>query len=412
MIAFAFAAVALVLSAAADQAWPQWGGPRRDFAVDARALATNWPDGGPRRLWSRPLGPGFSAIVSDGATLYTSYRDGAHDVVVAIDAADGKIIWASRYEAPFHESCSQRLGPVPRAAPLVHGDRVVAVSAGGLMVSLERATGKLRWQHALVTGTSPRPCGYSASPVAYQNLLITTAGGKGQAVVAVDAAKGTRVWESQDFENGYSSPLLIDLDGRPEVIVFTYGEVSGLNPATGALEWTHPHPADLGVNVATPLYRDHLLFVSSAYNGGSRVLHLRRREGRVEVEEVWAHKRVRIHFGNAVRIGDRVMTSSGDAAIAPLVAVNVHTGDLVWRDRTLTRATLLAVGEKLIVLDEDGNLAIATPGAEALTIHSKAQVMTGRTWTVPTLVGTTLFIRSEQEIVALDLSPTASTSSR
>jgi outer membrane protein assembly factor BamB len=79
---------------------------------------------------------------------------------------------------------------------------------------------------------SVRACGYSASPLAYEDLIITTAGGTGRGVVAVQAASGKIVWQSQDFQNGYSSPVLIELDGRPEVVVLTYGVVSGLNPRT------------------------------------------------------------------------------------------------------------------------------------------------------------------------------------
>ena len=167
--------------------------------------------------------------------------------------------------------------------------------------------------------------------------MITTGGGPGRGVVAVQASSGKIAWQSQDFQNGYSSPLLIDLDGRPELIVFTYGEVSGLNPKTGALEWSRPHPSDQGVNVTTPIWGpDNLLFVSSAYNGGSRVLRLKRNGETVNVEEVWANKRVRIHFGNAVRLGQYIYASNGDFGSAPFAAVDVLTGDMLWRDRAVT----------------------------------------------------------------------------
>ena len=89
--------------------------------------------------------------------------------------------------------------------------------------------------------------------------------------------------------------------------MFTYGEVSGLDPKSGALDWTVAHASDQGVNVATPVWgSDNLPFVSSAYNGGSRVLRLSRRNGKVNAEEVWANRRVRIHFGNAVRGRQRI----------------------------------------------------------------------------------------------------------
>jgi outer membrane protein assembly factor BamB len=249
-----------------------------------------------------------------------------------------------------------------------------------------------------------RACGYSASPLTFEDTIITTAGGRGRGVVAVNSATGKIVWQSQDFENGYSSPLLIDLDGQPEVIVFTYGEVSGLNPKTGALEWTYAHPSDQGVNVATPIWGDdHLLFLSSAYNGGSRVLRLARKNGSVAVEEVWANKRVRIHFGNAVRVGSRIYGSNGDFASAPFAAIDVTTGETVWRDRQVTRATLIGAGDKLLILDEDGVLALATPTDTGLTVHAKAPILGARAWTVPTLSGTTLYLRDNKQIVALDV---------
>ncbi len=387
-------------------AWLQWGGPHRNFSVDAPPLATSWPADGPRRLWRRPLGSGFSSIVTDGTTLYTLYRSGDDDVAIAMDAATGRTVWETRYAAPFVETCSQPIGPAPRAAPLVAGDRLVTVSAGGLMNSFDRRTGSIVWSLNLLAGApdAVRACGYSSSPLAYKDRIITTAGGKGRAVLAVDAATGRIAWQAQDFENGYSSPILIDLDGRPELVVFTFGEVSGIDPETGELEWQRPHPSDFGVNVATPVWGDdHLLFVSSAYNGGSRVLRLARSGSTVSVTEVWATRRVRLHFGNAVRLGRRIFASNGDFGSAPLAAIDVATGEMIWRDRVVARATLVGAGSRLILLDEDGTLAIGTPGDTGLVVQGKAQILDSRSWTAPTLSGTTLFVRNEKEIVALDL---------
>ena len=389
-----------------SHAWPQWGGPSRSFVTDAPALATSWPADGPRRLWQRPLGDGYSAIVSDAETLYTVYRADSQDVAIALDAATGLTKWESRFEAPFKETCSQRLGPVPRAAPLIAGDRLVTISAGGLMNSFDRRTGERQWSLNLIEGSdgAVRACGYSASPVAFKDLIITTAGGPGRGVVAVKADTGAFAWRSQDFQNGYSSPLLIDLDGRPELVVFTFGEVSGLDPATGQLEWTVAHRAEQGVNVAMPIWGpDNLLFVSSAYNGGSRVLKLTRQGDKVDVKEVWASQRVRIHFGNAVRLGGRIYASNGDFGAAPFAAIDVLTGDMVWRDRGVSRSTLISADGKLIILDEDGNLAIATPEESGLKIHAKAQVLESTAWTVPTLCGSRLYLRDTKQIVALEL---------
>lgn len=407
VLAIAAALAALVDAPVAESdVWPQWGGPNRNFVTDAPNLALEWPPGGPRRIWQRPLGDGFSAIVSDGPRLYTLYRDGENDVAVALDGASGRTIWESRYAAPFTETCSQQHGPIPRAAPLVAGDLLITVSAGGLMNAFDRQKGTKLWSRDLIEGSADavRACGYSTSPMAYKNTILTTVGGKGRGVVAIDAATGQVAWQAHDFQNGYSSPILIDLDGRPELVVFTYGEIAGLNPDTGALEWTHPHPADQGVNVMTPIWgEDRLLFVSSAYNGGSRVLKLSRIGDKVKVEEVWANRRVRIHFSNAVRFGQRIYASNGDFGAAPLAAVDVASGETAWRDRSVARSTIVGANGRLVLLDADGQLVIATPGDTGLTIHAKAQILKGQAWTVPTLCGTTLYVRDRREIMALDL---------
>ena len=387
-------------------AWPQWGGPHRNFVTPAADLASSWPAGGPRRLWQKPLGDGFSSIVTDGSSLYTLYRDGAADAVVALDALTGETRWTSKYDAPFHEVCTEQLGPAPRSAPLIDGDRLVTVSAGGLMNSFDRTTGRRLWTRDLLQGSPDalRACGYSSSPLMYKNTIITTAGGPGRAVVALEATTGNIAWQSQDYQNGYSSPILIDLDGRPELIVFTFGDVAGLNPDTGALEWTRPHPTDQGVNVATPVWGDdHLLFISSAYNGGSRMLKLVRTGGTVSATEVWATQRIRVHFGNAVRLGPRIYFSNGDFGSAPFTAVDAATGDIAWRDRSVTRASLIAAGNELVILDEDGDLALATPGPSGLELHAKVALLGERSWTPPTLSGTTLYVRDRHQIMALAL---------
>jgi outer membrane protein assembly factor BamB len=344
--------------------------------------------------------------VTDGETLYTLYRDGSDDVAVALDAKTGGTRWTTKYAAPFIETCSEQLGPAPRAAPLVAGDRLITVSSGGLMNSFDRRTGERQWTLDLLANVPDalRACGYSSSPLAYKNTIITTAGGKGHGVVSLDAATGKIAWQSQDFQNGYSSPILIDLDGRPELIVFTFGEIAGLDPDTGRLEWSRPHESDQGVNVATPIWGDdHLLFVSSAYGGGSRVLRLARKGDAVTVDEVWANKRVRIHFGNAVRIGSRVYASNGDMGSAPFAAIDVTTGEMLWRDRSVTRATLVGTGGRLLLLDEDGNLVLATPGESGLEVHGKTPLLKERAWTAPTLSGTILYVRDRHQIMALDL---------
>jgi outer membrane protein assembly factor BamB len=402
------ALLATLLSAAppAVPEWRQWGGPDRSFSVEDPGLAEGWDAEGPRLLWSRPLGDGFAAIVAAEGKAYTLYRDGGDDVAVAMELASGRSLWERRIPAPFEESCSFRLGPVPRATPLLAGGLLFAMSAGGKVTALSSAGGEIVWQRDLLRDhpSALRACGFSSSPIAYRDLVLVQAGAPGSALIALRQEDGAVVWQKHDFPNGYASPLLVSVDGQPQLIAFMAREVVGVEPGSGDLLWRHPHPTESEVNASTPVWAPgNLLFVSSGYDGGSRVLRLTRKPQGTSVEELWAHKRMRVHFGTALRVGEVVYGSNGDFGPAPFTAVDLRTGEVLWRDRALGRASGIVVGGRLLLLDEDGMLVLATPTGEGLRVQARAQVLKHQAWTPPTLVGTTVLLRDRKTIAAYDL---------
>ncbi len=130
--------------------WPQWGGPNRNFKVNAKGLANSWPADGPKRLWSRDLGEGYSAVSAEGGSLYTMYRQGSQEVVIALEASTGKTLWEHRYEAPIPPRNALEHGPGPHSTPLLAGDRLFTVGIWGQFNCLEKKTGKLLWSHNLI----------------------------------------------------------------------------------------------------------------------------------------------------------------------------------------------------------------------------------------------------------------------
>jgi hypothetical protein len=159
------------------------------------------------------------------------------------------------------------------------------------------------------------------------------------------------------------------------------------------------------LNISTPLWSDgNLVFISSAYDVGSRVLQLVRNGKKTEAKQLWYNRRVRVHKDNAVVVGDYVYCSSGDFGPAFFTAVNLKTGEVRWQDRTFSKASFVYADGRFIVLDEDGNLGMAEARPEGLKVLAKVELMTSNSWTVPTLVGTRLFVRDRKTILALDLS--------
>jgi outer membrane protein assembly factor BamB len=246
--------------------------------------------------------------------------------------------------------------------------------------------------------------GYSCSPLAYQDKVVMLVGGQASALVAFNQKDGAVAWKKHDFKNSTSSPILINVDGQDQLVAFMYGEVVGIDPNNGNLLWSHSHPTDFGLNTSTPVWgSDNLLFISSGYDGGSRVIKLSRAGNKTTVEELWAHRLMRVHFSNAIRVGDFVCGSSGDFGPAPFTAIDVKTGKILWRNRSFPRASFLFADGRFIILDEDGQLLLATATAEGLTVVSKIALLTNRAWTVPSLAGTRLYLRDRKNIMALEL---------
>lgn len=387
--------------------WPQWGGPHRDFKSDVTGLATSWPAAGPTKLWSRPLGDGYSAIAIEGDVLYTMYRTGNDEVVLAANASTGKTLWEYRYDAHIRPGMGMENGPGPYATPLVTENGVYAIGILGNLVCLDKNRGKLLWSHSLYNefhGTF-FDRGYAPSPIAYKNTVIMKAGGAGNSFVAFNQKDGKLVWHTtQNFRNAPASPVLINVDGQDQVVTQMSDEVVGIDPNNGWVLWTHPHSTSWGLNISTPVWgEDHLLFVSSAYNGGSRVIRLTQRNGKTTAEEVWASNRMRVHFSTVVRVGDYLYGSSGDFGPAPLTAVEVKTGKVVWQDRNFSKANFVYADGRFIVVDEDGNLALAEFSPQGLKVLSRTAVLESNAWTVPSLAGTRLYLRDRSKLMALDL---------
>jgi outer membrane protein assembly factor BamB len=194
------------------------------------------------------------------------------------------------------------------------------------------------------------------------------------------------------------------MGGRRQLVAQFSDEITGLDPATGDLLWSYPHTNDQKVNVALPVWQgDGLMFLSSAYSGSSRVLRLSGEGAAPKVEELWTHRLVRIHHSNAVRIGDIVYAASGDMGPCLLAAVDIKTGRVYWRDRSFSKASLIAIGSQLLILDEDGTLSLATPSEKGVEVQGKTAVLTSNAWTPPTLVGKRVYLRDRKNVVALSL---------
>ncbi len=406
----AFLTMSAALPAAAGDAapagWPQWGGPNRDFRAPAGDVATSWPEDGPERLWSRNLGAGTSAILFAEGRLYTMYRTGDDEVVVSLDAGTGTTLWEHVYEHVPSKGHVAGFGRGPNSTPLLAGDRVFTIGVAGKMHALATNDGRVVWTRDLWGedfGGNVLGHGYSSSPIAYKDTVIVPVGGEQAGLVAFHQASGEVKWQATSFKNSFSSPRLLDVAGERQLVVFMAEELIGVHPASGELRWRYPHVNQWRHNITLPAIVDGDTIFLSSPQAGARGIRLAREGTALTVEEIWSKRSVQFYHGSTVRAGDWVYGSSGTMGPAFMTAINVRSGEVGWRERGIARANCVAAGDKLVILDENGKLYVAGATPQKLVVHASAKVLEKSAWTVPTLVGTTLYLRDNRRIMALDL---------
>jgi hypothetical protein len=198
---------------------------------------------------------------------------------------------------------------------------------------------------------------------------------------------------------------LINLGGLEQLAMVMDGALIAVNPHNGDLQWQVPFRAGYGISVATPVFGlGNLLFVSAEYDAGAKVVELQRNGLQTKPNELWSSIRLRLHHGNAMLVGETLYFSSGGkGSQAILSAVDMRSGKIHWQERSISKATFVWAGGKLITLDQDGNLMLAEPSPAGFKVITKAPLLTSLAWTPPVVVGTRAYLRDRRTMMAVEL---------
>jgi outer membrane protein assembly factor BamB len=381
--------------------WPQFRGARRDGIATSSSELEPWREGEPKVVWRRGLGEGFSSISVAAGVLYTQFAEGETEYAAAFAAATGAEVWRRELGSRFHGEW----GSGPRSTPTVEGPWVYVLGAHGVLASLAGADGSARWSVDLrrrFGGNGPR-YGHSPSPLIHDRLLVIEVGGEaGRAIAALDKKTGQVRWTTHTDRMGYSSPIAFDLDNERHFVFATPLTVVGVS-AAGAVLWRWPLTAASGIEfpismpVAVPPDR---VFVSHRAEGGSVLLRLLREEGEIRLEEQWQSRFFVNHWSSSVYVNGHLYGFHN----ATLKSFSVESGEQNWAVRGLGKGSLIAVGGKLLVLSDRGELILAKATPGEYRELSRARVLTGsKSWTAPVFVDGRLYLRNHNEMVCLEL---------
>jgi len=378
--------------------WPHDRGPNgNDISAETKWSAA-WPDAGPKIAWKKNVGVGYSgAAIADGRCFTMGNSDDV-DRVVALDAADGKELWAHEYAC----KAGQRY-PGTRATPTVDGDRVYTFSAFGHLHCLDAKDGSVVWSLNTVKqhGGQAGRFGLACHPLVDGNRLYIYTSGKG-GLLCLNKEDGKLIWKHGPAPGtqGFGSPHLYTRNGKKKLACFSDSVLWGLDPGSGALEWSAKWEAKHSICAATPLYVGDQVFVSTAYDVGCGMFRIRR----PEAELLWKNKNMMAHFSNPILHDGHIYGASGDIRKAgALVCLEWGTGDVKWSAEDAFGPLLMA-GDRLLVNTVDGQLVVAKASPDAYQELARVKIGEGEFWTAPSLSDGRLYCRSHGgELICVDL---------
>ncbi len=295
-------------------------------------------------------------------------------------------------------------GDGPRGTPTVEGDRVYAEGGLGDLTCFSAKTGATIWHVNLSKdlGGGRPGWGYSESPLIEGNLLIVTPGGNQGTVAALDKMTGEDVWRSASVTEGaqYASPIVADLAGERQFVIFARNNVFGVRASDGQHLWSYSRANNGTANCATPLaYKDHV-FASSDYGTGGGLIRISPSGDGQRADEVYFEQKMRNHHGGIVRVGD-YMYGYGSA----LMCMNFLTGETAWANRSVGKGSLTCADGMLYVLSEGNQVGLVEATPEEYREHGRFRIESqGRpSWAHPVVANGRFYIRNQQRLTAYDV---------
>ena len=377
--------------------WPGLRGPDRDGIIPGVRIETDWSASPPVELWRRPIGPGISSFAVRGDLLYTQEQRGDDEVVASYTVTTGEPVWRHRDAARFWDS---HAGAGPRATPTLSAGRVYTFGATGILNALDAADGAVVWSRNAASDTDAKVpgWGFASSPLVVDDVVIVAVAG---ALVAYDLATGDRHWFGPDGGYGYSSPHLLTIDGVAQILLMSAAGATSVAPADGRLLWEHPWPP--GTRIVQPaLTADGDLLISAGEGLGMRRIAVAHGPGGWTIAERWTSIRLKPYFNDFVVHDGHAFGFDGSI----LACIDVEDGKRKWKGGRYGHGQLVLLADQdlLLVLSEQGELALVGAAPDQFTELARFPAIEGKTWNHPVLVGDVLLVRNGQEMAAFRLS--------
>ena len=397
--------------------WPQWRGPERDNLSRETGLNTDWEAKAPKLIWTAEgLGNGFASVAISDGKIYTTGNLENGQGVIAIDAANGKVLWSRS----FTEGIPKHSYPGSRSTPTVDGDRLYVVSSDGMIVCLKTASGELVWKRHFKDDWGGRMMsgwGYAESPLVDGEKLICTPGADNAMMVALNKMTGEEIWRSEvpkigdrgKSGAGYASAVISEAVGVKQYVQVIGRGVVSVDAEDGKFLWGYNGVANGTANIPTPIVQGDYVFCSTGYGTGSALLKISKDADVVVAEEVYflPARTMENHHGGMVLVDGYIYCGHKHNNGFP-TCLEMETGKIVWggaRGPGSGSAAVTYYDGHLVFRYQNGEVALieATPEGMNLKGVFKADVVKSPSWAHPVVVGGRLYLREQDKLMCYDL---------
>lgn len=391
----------VVQTASPGDSW-QFFGPERTGAVTAVALDPDWSTHSPKELWRHAVGAGWSSFATFGDFAITQEQRGAQECVVCYDMKTGAQVWMHADDASYDNSLG---GPGPRATPTIFDGRVWSVGGTGVFNCLRLSDGNVLWSKNILADNEAENQfhGVCCSPLIVDNtVVVCPTGSNAICLAAYDLSSGERKWTAKHSRTAYSSPVLEELNGVRQILLFTTEDIVAHDATTGAFLWDSPLANNEGVNCSQPIAHANEpndILVSTGYGGGSKLIRVAKADDAWLPKDVWTSRDMQTKFTSAVLFDGFVYGLHNGI----LQCIDVKTGDEQWKRGRYGHGQILRSGNLLIVQEEAGRVVLVELSPKKLIERGKLAALSSKTWNQPVLAGNLLLVRNDREAVCYEL---------
>lgn len=392
----AFTAALVAQSGTSD--WPQWRGLNRDGAAAPAALPSSWPERLTRK-WKVEVGLGYSAPIIVGTRVYAFSRQEPNEILRALDAESGKVIWEASYPAPFkaNPAATGKHGTGPKSTPTFANGRLYTLGMSGIVSAFDAASGKVLWQKP---APPVEPLYHTAmSPLVDRGLVILHVGGHDNgALTAFDAVTGDVKWSWNGDGPAYGSPIVAELGGLRQVITVTQKQLVGVSEATGELLWQRPFEVRSTRNAITPVV-DGSRVIVSGLGRSVTAFTVSRANNQWVAQDVWENTETTMDMSTGVLIG-RTLFGFSPRNSGQFFALDADTGKTRWlsEGRQAENAAVVRAGNVWLALEDDAELVVLRASPDKFDPVQRYTVAESATWAQPVVSGRRVFVKDVSSV--------------